>query len=87
MKKPKLVVYDLVQERPRVWVLNAAGEATILRGVFMEHKESFVSRCAAHCRFHATVERPLSLRVHAVNGRILEERTYPRSADPRRSKG
>lgn len=28
-----------------------------------------------------------SVYIHGVNGRIQEERTYPRSADPRKSKG
>lgn len=28
-----------------------------------------------------------SLKIHLENGRIQEERTYPRSADPRKSKG
>lgn len=28
-----------------------------------------------------------SLKIHKVNGTIEEERTYPRSADPKRSKG
>lgn len=28
-----------------------------------------------------------SVYIHGVNGRIQEERTYPRSADPRESKG
>ena len=30
---------------------------------------------------------PSSLKIHKENGRIQEERTYPRSADPRKSKG
>jgi hypothetical protein len=29
----------------------------------------------------------VSVKIHKVDGRIQEERTYPRSADPRRSKG
>ncbi len=28
-----------------------------------------------------------SVRIHKQDGKIQEERTYPRSADPRRSKG
>lgn len=28
-----------------------------------------------------------SVKIHLANGKIEEERTYPRSADPRRSKG
>lgn len=30
---------------------------------------------------------PVSVRIHKENGQFQEERTYPRSADPRRSKG
>ena len=29
----------------------------------------------------------VTVKIHKVNGRIQEERTYPRSADPRSSKG
>ena len=28
-----------------------------------------------------------SLKIHKINGQIQEERTYPRSADPKKSKG
>lgn len=35
----------------------------------------------------ATKENGLSLIIHKTNGHIQEERTYPRSADPRSSKG
>jgi hypothetical protein len=31
--------------------------------------------------------QPVSVRIHKADGKIQEERTYPRSADPRRSKG
>jgi len=31
--------------------------------------------------------RGVTVRIHRANGRIREERTYPRSADPRRSRG
>jgi Uncharacterized protein conserved in bacteria (DUF2188) len=30
---------------------------------------------------------PVSVRIHKTDGGIQEERTYPRSADPRTSKG
>jgi hypothetical protein len=30
---------------------------------------------------------PVSVRIHKADGKFQEERTYPRSADPRRSKG
>lgn len=32
-------------------------------------------------------DHPGSLKIHKMNGRIQEERTYPRSADPKKSKG
>jgi len=30
---------------------------------------------------------PVTVKIHTQDGRFQEERTYPRSADPRRSKG
>jgi hypothetical protein len=30
---------------------------------------------------------PVSVRIHGLNGRIQEERSYPRGGDPRRSRG
>lgn len=42
---------------------------------------------ARYARNNATAARPYSLRVRNRNGRWAEERTYPRGADPRRSKG
>jgi len=30
---------------------------------------------------------PVSVRIHKTDGKIQEERTYPRAADPRSSKG
>lgn len=32
-------------------------------------------------------DKTASLKIHRENGTIQEERTYPRSADPRKSKG
>jgi hypothetical protein len=31
--------------------------------------------------------QPVSVKIHKAGGQIQEERTYPRSADPRESKG
>jgi hypothetical protein len=31
--------------------------------------------------------RGVTIRIHRPDGRVREERTYPRSADPKRSKG
>lgn len=35
----------------------------------------------------ARMYQPSSLRIHGRDGRIQQERTYPRSSDPRRTKG
>jgi hypothetical protein len=32
-------------------------------------------------------DKKASVRIHKEDGKIQEERTYPRSADPKRSKG
>lgn len=45
----------------------------------------FVARRLAHKT--ATHEKPVSLRIKDRKGRYQEERTYPRSADPRRTPG
>jgi len=51
------------------------------------------SACAATETIKKTADvarkdpQPVSVRIHKLNGRIQEERTYPRSADPGRSKG
>lgn len=31
--------------------------------------------------------QPVTVKIHKLDGQIQEERTYPRKADPRRSKG
>jgi len=33
------------------------------------------------------IQPPISLRIHNAKGKFAEERTYPRSADPKKSKG
>ena len=42
---------------------------------------------AAFIAFTKGLSHPVSLRIHKVDGKFQEERTYPRSMDPRRSKG
>jgi hypothetical protein len=49
-----------------------------------EKKEDIVRETVAAAK--ATGE-PTSVRIHRADGTFQEERTYPRSADPRRSKG
>lgn len=47
-------------------------------------KEATIKQTASRAKASA---EPVSVRIHKQNGRIQEERTYPRSADPRRSRG
>jgi hypothetical protein len=47
-------------------------------------KSEAVKRVATAARKDA---RPVSVRIHKADGKFQEERTYPRSADPRKSKG
>lgn len=50
-------------------------------------KDRAVKLAAKRFRDHATAKLPVSLQIRTRDGRIEEERTYPRSRDPRRSKG
>jgi hypothetical protein len=62
------------------WVAQSGSEA-VARGT----KKTDVVRQTA--RFARSGHEPVSVRIHGVNGRIQEERTYGRGADPRRSRG
>ena len=86
MKKPRLKVYEIRRASYLVWAMWLKGKR-ILGCYFSESRAQFISRCAKWCREVATVEVPISLRICRRDGSIIEERTYPRSADPRRSKG
>ncbi len=62
------------------WVGESAGRV-VTRA---ETKAETVRKTAEVAR--ATPE-PVTVKIHKQNGRIQEERTYPRKADPRRSRG
>jgi hypothetical protein len=47
-------------------------------------KQEAVKKTAAEAKRDP---EPVSVKIHKEDGRIQEERTYPRSADPRSSKG
>ena len=92
MKKPKLKVYAVrrVNLHPSsiAWVMLDGKRGVLFQYLVTEHKRQFVARCAAWCRANGTATEPISLRIFTGDGsRVIEERTYPRSADPRRSKG
>ncbi len=64
------------------WKAESAGRT--VPGTKAPRKADAVKQTAAKAK---NAPEPVSVRIHNENGRIQEERTYPRSADPRKSKG
>jgi hypothetical protein len=64
------------------WLGESGGET--VRGTKAPTKEKAVQQTIAAAKKDP---QPVSVRIHKQNGKIQEERTYPRSADPRSSKG
>jgi hypothetical protein len=84
-KRPKLVRLDVVwSKRERAWAVKGFGMRWPTQG-----------EAALWARTRGTQRDILALldaagvtvRIHRRDGRIREERTYPRSADPKRSRG
>ena len=69
-----------VRKRGDEWVAESAGRAVARAAT----KAEIVRRAAQAARGAAS---PVSVRIHGLNGRIQQERTYPRGADPQGSKG
>jgi hypothetical protein len=61
------------------WKLTREDDGTVL---FFDNKEDAVAGCAEYMGEHAG-----SLKIHRADGSFEEERTYPRSADPLKTKG
>jgi hypothetical protein len=64
------------------WRGESGGQT--VRGTKAATKVEAVQQTASVAR---KAPEPVSVKVHNQNGRIAEERTYPSSADPHRSKG
>jgi hypothetical protein len=64
------------------WVGRSAGKT--VRGTKAQTKQASVKKTATVAK---KAKKPTSVRIHKANGQIQEERTYPRSADPKQSKG
>lgn len=64
------------------WVGESGGKT--VRGTKAPTKAATIKQTAQVARKDP---QPVSVKIHKVNGTIQEERTYPRSADPRRSRG
>jgi hypothetical protein len=50
-------------------------------------RNELLERFAEWANKTATDKNPIALRIHAQDGKIQEERIYPRSADPKGSRG
>ena len=71
---------DVVKKDDR-WVGQSTSGMAVASG---RTKDEAVRATASYARQAGT---PTSVRIHGRDGRIQEERTYPRGADPRSSRG
>jgi hypothetical protein len=62
------------------WIGRAGDRTVVTAGT----KDEAVRKAAAAAR---SDDQPVSVRIHTMDGRFQQERTYPRGADPRRSHG
>jgi len=75
-----LVIRIDVRKRDEGWVAERDGD-TVVRA---STKAAAVKQTARYARSSGD---PMTVKIHMVDGKIGEERTYPRSADPRRTRG
>jgi hypothetical protein len=80
MAKQKLRRIEVKKGR-NGWTAKSKNGRAIATG---STKAAVVKKAAAKARKST---RPVSLRIHGRDGRVQEERTYPRSADPVSSRG
>lgn len=80
MAKAKRI--DVVRRSDGTWAGEHKGRA--VPGTKSTKKVETVKRTAAAAKKSG---EPTSVRIHKQDGKFQEERTYPRSADPKRSKG
>jgi hypothetical protein len=71
---------DVVKRKDGSWV----GETNGRKVVGGATKVEAVRAAAAKAR---SGKEPTSVRIHKADGKLQEERTYPRKADPKQSKG
>ena len=71
-----------VVKRPDGWAGETGGRT--VPNTKAPTKAETVKKVAAAAKKSS---EPVSVRIHKVGGKFQEERTYPRSADPRGSKG
>jgi Uncharacterized protein conserved in bacteria (DUF2188) len=73
---------EVVKTKDGQWRGQSSGRA--LPGTSSPRKVDAVKKTAQKAR---SSKEPVSLKIKKENGRVQEERTYPRKADPRRSRG
>lgn len=77
---PKLPKYTLF-EKMGYWVLERDSNGQVVK------KFDTKAEATAGGALRQAVGGIGSVKIQKLNGRIQEERTYPRSADPKKSKG
>ena len=71
---------DVVKRKDGTWVGETNGRKVVGGATKAETVKAAVAKAKSG-------KDPVSLRIHKQDGKIQEERTYPRKADPKRSKG
>lgn len=72
--------------RSHVWVLSVYGSPAIV-ACYEDKRREAVAAASAMLSRAAVLGQRSELRVRLSNGRFGEARTFPRSSDPRRSRG
>jgi hypothetical protein len=77
---PKRKIYTVSKSKDGGWEAKETGGGLVASG---DRKPEVVRAAVKEARSQDSA----SLRIQRADGRIQEERTYPRSSDPRASKG
>lgn len=77
MRKYYEIIYDRLGKR---WVFGQQGSSDAIR--VADTKSAVIETAISICN-----NQFCSLRIHLENGQFEEERTYPRSSDPRQYPG
>ncbi len=71
-----------VVKKGNKWIGESGGQT--VRGTGAPKKTDAIKNTAGVAR---RAPEPVTVKIHKENGRFQEERTYPTSADPKRTKG
>ncbi len=70
-----------VTKHPKGWGLKKEGAKKAIKTTETKSEMMKTIKGGGHSK------TPSSVKIHKVDGKIQEERTYPRSSDPRSTKG